>query len=103
MMKNISRRAIALWAMISCMVSVSQLAYAFPTPTTNHKNLNIIEEVQINHSMTLNEGGWIAFDLTNLIEKAGVTYTDAAENIGKIMNFWQYDHSESAEDYYVAD
>jgi|GEM_PF-6232026 len=103
MMKNISRRAIALWAMISCMVSVSQLAYAFPTPTTNHKNLNIIEEVQINHSMTLNEGKWIAFDLTNLIEKAGVTYTDAAENIGKIMNFWQYDHSESAEDYYVAD
>lgn len=102
-MKNFTQRALTLIVIVSFMLSFSQLAYAFPTPTTNHKNLNIIETVQIDHQMTTAEGAWIAFDITSLIEKAGVTYEEAAANIGKIMNFWQYDHSESAEDYYVAD
>ena len=92
-MKNFTQRALTLIVMVSFMLSFSQLAYAFPTPTTNHKNLNIIETVQIDHQMTTAEGAWIAFDITSLIEKAGVTYEEAAAIIGMIMNFWQYDQS----------
>ena len=102
MMKIFTQKALTLTMMV-CMTVVCQLAYAFPTPTTNYKNLNIVETISINHEMTTSEGGWVAFDITSLIEKTQVTYEDAAANIGKIMNFWQYDHSESAEDYYVAD
>lgn len=102
-MKNLTQRAFMLITMVSFMLSLRQLTYAFPTPTTNYKNLNIIETVQVDHQMTTAEGAWAAFNITSLIEKTGVTYEEAAANIGKIMNFWQYDHSESAEDYYVAD
>ena len=102
-MRNFTQRTVKLMAMIFCMALVSVSAFAFPTPTTNYKNLHIIDTVQVDLQMTTTEGDWVATDINPLLEYAGISIEEAAPHIGEIMYMWQYDHSEYAEDYYVSD
>ena len=103
-MKIFTSRASMLIAMILCMASFSLLAKAqLPTPTTNYKNLNIIDTVQIDYQMTTTEGGWIVIDVNPLLERAGVSIADASAKLGDILYLWKYDNSETAEDFFVAD
>lgn len=85
------------------MLVMSSVAFAFPTPTTNYKNLNVIDTVRVDLQMTETEGGWVACDLTSLINLTGTDMAEAQANIGNIMYMWKYDNSQFAEDYYVAD
>jgi len=98
---NITRLMAAMTLFM--MGLVANVAMAFPTQTTNYKNLNIIDTVQITIPMTTKEGGWASCDINPLLEHTGMTIEEASANIGKIMQIWKYDSSETAEDYYVAD
>lgn len=101
MRKTITKNA----KMLLCffMMAMSSVAFAFPTPTTNYKNLNVIDTVQVNLQMTETEGGWVVCDISQLLTLTNTEIADAQANIGSIMNMWKYDTSQEAEDYYVAD
>lgn len=105
-MKNFTPRAIVLFVMTLCMAVFNHSAWAqLPSPTTNYKNLNVIETVPVELQMEI--GGesvaWVEADINSLLQASGLSLADAQANVNDIFYLWKYDDSETAEDYFVAD
>lgn len=103
-MKNFTPRAVALFAMTVCMAVFSVVAKAeLPAPTTNYKNLNVIATVPVDMQWELNGGASVYCDINLLLETSGLSLEEAQAHVKDIFYLWQYDSSETAEDYFVAD